>query len=313
MPTLLTHLLKNTSDSLLKKAYIIGMISFIFCLIGQYFKIMHWPGAGPMLILGSVLLSVVFLPMYSHAKYKDSSSVQGSFIFLCIGILFFTFLNNLLVLNVSKDIFRHITNQEVKINKNIALIETKINQAILDSNFVKNDQIKKIHEDVTELSKYIYDIKIEIISRSDGIDKKSADTVLRNPVYFLGKNGWDVPTMILIGRNNATGEGGDANKLKLRIEKLKSNILKIACADKNYQKFIQTLLNTPDAYNPQFNKTATWEINTFYHTAAINTLNILSNIELKLKLAESEAIKSMQNGKEHERIALNKITNSSIH
>ena len=312
MPTLLIQLLKNTSDSLLKKAYIIGTISIIFCLMGQYFKIMHWPGASPMLILGSILLSVVFLPMYSHAKYKDSSFVQGSFIFLCMGVLFFTFFNNLLVLNVSTDILSQFVSPGVKTDETITWLNNSNSKAISNTNIEKNQQLKLIHDQVDEISNYIHDIKIEIVSLADRVDKKSAEAILHNPVNLLNKEGYDAPTYILIGVDEIAGKGGKANLLKQKINKLKSDIIQLTTSEKSAKKFIETLLNTPDAFNSHFNKTATWEMNTFYHNAAINTLNVLSNIELDIRLAESETIKAMQNSKEHAKVAQNKTTNSAI-
>lgn len=312
MPTLLIQLLKNTTDSLLKKAYIAGMFSFILCLMGQYFKIMHWPSSGPMLILGSILLSVVFLPMYSYAKYKDSSFVQGSFIFLCMGILFFTFFNNLLALNVSNSLLHQFVSPGVKANEIVRWLDENNTNTILDTKSEKSEQLKKIHEEAEEISRFIYDIKIDIVTMSDGIDKKAADTILKNPDYLLRKDRWDIPTMILIGENELTGEGGKANLLKQKIEKFKSDILQLMTSEKNDQKFIQTLLNTSDTYNAHFNRAATWEMNTFYHNIAINTLNVLSNIELDVRLAESQVIKTMQNSKGQEKVAQNKITNSPI-
>ncbi|MEO6901855.1 MAG: hypothetical protein ABI315_01725 [Bacteroidia bacterium] len=59
----------------MKKAMIItGITSVTLFIIGSLFKIMLWPGAGPLLVFGIGSLSLVFLPLMFVLKAKDSSS-----------------------------------------------------------------------------------------------------------------------------------------------------------------------------------------------------------------------------------------------
>jgi hypothetical protein len=48
-----------------------GIFSVIFFAIGAIFKMMHWPGAGPLLILPILSMIFIFLPMLYFVKAKE--------------------------------------------------------------------------------------------------------------------------------------------------------------------------------------------------------------------------------------------------
>jgi hypothetical protein len=61
----------------MKKAMIrTGIVSTTLLITGSFFKIMHWPGAGPLLVFGIGILSIVFLPLMYILKTKDSSNLR---------------------------------------------------------------------------------------------------------------------------------------------------------------------------------------------------------------------------------------------
>ncbi|HOT88540.1 MAG TPA: hypothetical protein PL028_03230, partial [Bacteroidales bacterium] len=41
---------------------IFGLISLLMITVGALFKIQHWPGAGPLMVLGFFLLGAIFFP-----------------------------------------------------------------------------------------------------------------------------------------------------------------------------------------------------------------------------------------------------------
>jgi hypothetical protein len=63
---------KSTDDKLLKFLYTAALISFSIDFIGAIFKILHWPGAGLIMIVGIPLPFILFLPIYIvyHNKRK---------------------------------------------------------------------------------------------------------------------------------------------------------------------------------------------------------------------------------------------------
>lgn len=52
------------------KIYILGLVTTLLVFIGILFKILHWPGAGVLLILGIFSLVIVFLPVALINNYK---------------------------------------------------------------------------------------------------------------------------------------------------------------------------------------------------------------------------------------------------
>ncbi|KGO86537.1 hypothetical protein Q765_09925 [Flavobacterium rivuli WB 3.3-2 = DSM 21788] len=55
-----------------KTIYISGFVAG-FCLsTGSLFKIMHWPFASILLLLGFIILNVLFMPLFFYHKYKTA-------------------------------------------------------------------------------------------------------------------------------------------------------------------------------------------------------------------------------------------------
>ncbi|MCC6818248.1 MAG: hypothetical protein IT245_05110 [Bacteroidia bacterium] len=54
-----------------KFTYLTGYLATTLCTTGILFKLMHWPGANIMILLGITLLNFVFLPLYFYKKYKE--------------------------------------------------------------------------------------------------------------------------------------------------------------------------------------------------------------------------------------------------
>ena len=51
-----------------KTLYLIGLISTIFTFLGSFFKIMHWPGASVIIIMGALSLAFIFVPLLIFIK-----------------------------------------------------------------------------------------------------------------------------------------------------------------------------------------------------------------------------------------------------
>ncbi len=82
----------------MKKSMIIsGTISVAALLFGSFLKVMHWPGAGVMLVLGIGILSFIFLPLMLLLKTKETEDKRAKLIIsvgtlvgmlLCTSVLF---------------------------------------------------------------------------------------------------------------------------------------------------------------------------------------------------------------------------------
>jgi hypothetical protein len=74
-----------------KTLYLIGLLSTIFTFLGSFFKIMHWPGASVMIILGAFSFAFIFIPLLIFLKFKEVSLLLDKFI-CSIGIVLGTIL-----------------------------------------------------------------------------------------------------------------------------------------------------------------------------------------------------------------------------
>jgi hypothetical protein len=52
-----------------KLAFITGALSFSLTSLGGLFKLMHWPGASILLLVGVVLFSIIFVPSITKYLY----------------------------------------------------------------------------------------------------------------------------------------------------------------------------------------------------------------------------------------------------
>jgi hypothetical protein len=69
----------------MRKAMIIsGVLSVAGFVLGSFFKMMYWPGAGPLLMSGVFCFSFLFLPMLCILKVKESKT-QGDKLVLIAG------------------------------------------------------------------------------------------------------------------------------------------------------------------------------------------------------------------------------------
>ena len=66
-----------------------GILSAFAIILGSIFKIMHWPGASVLLVLGIGSISVVFLPLMLILKTKDNSSKRDKLILAISAVLGF--------------------------------------------------------------------------------------------------------------------------------------------------------------------------------------------------------------------------------
>lgn len=80
-----------------KFAYITGSIASVSLVAGALFKIMHWPGAGIMMVLGTLVLSMFFIPYFFYVNLKEQTEKKSKVVaalglitalLLCAGALF---------------------------------------------------------------------------------------------------------------------------------------------------------------------------------------------------------------------------------
>lgn len=77
--------------SMRKFMFVSGALSAVAFIIGSIFKVMHWPGAAIILVLGFFLLSFIFLPLLLVLKMREVNTTRDKLILglgTCLGILY---------------------------------------------------------------------------------------------------------------------------------------------------------------------------------------------------------------------------------
>lgn len=292
IPAVLFAKLREEQSQNMRAPYIIGALAMMTYLLGDLFKFQHWPGASILLILGSVLLTAVFLPIYAYKIYNNSIHIKPGFVMMCFGIFFFNIFSVMMTFNVSTNVLaffnkpgEEILKTSVLLKSNsVALYEQFSNDTSVNNITLKNKaaEVKKMTD---ELQQYVENIKLELISRVDNISleearKKASDIKLVNM-----KDNFEIPTIYLVGLEN----NGRAYELKSKIQSYKSNLLAISNLEESSKVLIYKALDTPQE---KFEKEGVrdWEVKNFERVPMIAALNNLSSIQRKISISETEVL-----------------------
>jgi len=296
LPAILISKLIDPNSKNLRLTYIMGYFALSWCLLGTLFKIQHWAGAGVMIILGAVCLTTIVFPMYVMKVYKKEDSIKASFLFLCIGIVFFNMFNLLLAMNVSKNVLSYFIKPVNEIMKTTAIIENKNNSLIYkcindslntDTDFIAN--INKVKSSADELCFFIEECKIDLISAVDGANKIEATALAKDPAAIIAKDNSSIPTIMFCGKS-PNGSNGTASEIKRKMLNYKEILLDLCSADVNASKIISKSLETNEPLINERGQTVSWEIYNFNHLVTIAVINKLSNIQRNVRIAESKAL-----------------------
>jgi hypothetical protein len=74
----------------------IGVVALAIMAFSALFKIMHWPFAGPMLVLSFFLITCVFYPALLYVMYRDVNQKQQAFLYIAAFISGFAFMSGVL-------------------------------------------------------------------------------------------------------------------------------------------------------------------------------------------------------------------------
>jgi hypothetical protein len=295
IPALLISKLRDESEKKLHSTYILGAISIAIYFLGELFKMMHYPGAGVLLMAGAILLTTVFLPVYAYKVYRATSYIKGSFIYLCIGIFFLNLFNILLALNVSRDVLSYNLKPGGDLILTTKIIE-KQNQSLLtliksdslsgDTDFMKRSI--KISMMADEFCSDMEKIKVQLIVMTDGCSETEASVKAKSPEQIIAKDNYDVPTHLLCGRDPDFSTG-KARLIKMKMEAYKDSLLKYCDHSENTKMIISKTLSTTFTADPS-EPAVTWELHHFYHIVLIAAINKLSYFQRNVRLAESQAL-----------------------
>ncbi len=262
--------------------YAIGVIGVIIFELSTLFKIQHWPGASMMLIIGAVLITSVFLPLYSVNLYKKSDFINGRFIYIIIGISLFLIFGLLVSISFEKKVWSSVsyTDYYAQLEKEYFNNQNTKQYINFDSN---DNSITEIHQEAKDLGILIEKIKRELILKSQNTPNPEVERYLNDISLITGKGQYNLVNQLFFSDQ---GEGY-AQQLKKSLLNYESKLRSVLGQNPDYQKEIESLFMLDDQAEGLLRS---WEDRTFRYNSLYTTLIKLSNIDRNVKLAENMTI-----------------------
>ncbi|MDA3892989.1 MAG: hypothetical protein PF517_15110 [Salinivirgaceae bacterium] len=165
LPFALGLLLKASDDKSLKFVYYAAFISFSVDFTGMLFKILHWPGAEWLMVIGIPLPFVLFLPAYISYHNKRKLKTDMSFFGIILFMIYLGVFSTLLALNASYTVFKSYAHSASSISETNSFLSYDLKQGEKTRSSASSLQLVKQIETLkqqlaisanTENSQFIY-------------------------------------------------------------------------------------------------------------------------------------------------------------
>ena len=210
--------------------YIAIFLTIFTDFVGALFKLMHWPGAGKLLIFGITFPVIIFLPVYLYYHYKEHEESQANFLYIMFLLVYLSVMSALLSLNVSREFINGTLVSEYASSLNdYYSVKTKNRyyQMQTTSESAKNYITKTLNKHTNVLINEIDEINKEMILLACQCNNSAIDINKINLFKIEMKDNNEVPGMVMIGKGRA--------------KSLKENI-------QNYKTFLHQFANDKSSF-----------------------------------------------------------------
>lgn len=248
--------------------YIVSYVVFFIVFVSALFKILHWPGAGTLLIIGIPLPFVLFLPVYFIQTRKDKNYSIVNFIGIIFGMIFLAVFSALLSLNVSSTILNNFQTQFF------------YNQNLVQNVFTdKQSPTKQNTLDVSarELCSFIENIKDELLNASEN----KPEEILNSEINMMSNS--HIPLIVL--HNN--DKNSNLQQLENKITLFKQEVISSEKATPKLKELTNSLINFEINENKK-DKNINWENKEFINYNLIIVLDALTRLESNVMFIEQE-------------------------
>jgi hypothetical protein len=278
LPMVLYHKLKESPSSE-RLVHVAGYLGLSLTTVGALFKIMHWPGAGVMLISGLAFLGFIYVPIYYYKKYQTSVNkpitLTTSLVALTCLVIVFALVN---------------INSSYRFDQGVALSEQ---QAMNDSYANRSSKMYTALEDVSAASdvktisqngwQQLEDIKLHLITSAENIDQAKAQST---PLVDLSKKyNYDIPTHILFD-DDSEFKIGDISHALQNVDAGLQDIY----SDEVRPLMNSTLTSDLSRTYDQSGHSVDWETFHFYHRPLISVVGHISKLQNDIRQAEFQAL-----------------------
>jgi len=155
-----------------KVIFTVGLVIGIIGIIGMLFRVMHWPHSGKFIESSIGMFVFIFVPIFFVNGYKQPekrfNTMISSFLMLVGASLLFAITS----LGMSYAVQSSLYSVNNKLNENTNNI-SELNKEIFNK-YTDNSDVNRIHVNTQKLFSEIEKIKTYLISKTEGIDEKTA-------------------------------------------------------------------------------------------------------------------------------------------
>jgi len=263
-----------------KWLYIVTGIVFSLDLLAVLFKIMHWPGAGIMMIIGIPLPFVLFLPVYIYQTRKNKNKSAINTMGILFGLIFLAVFSALLTLNVSATLLNKFAVNSNNNEKSVRFYEL----------ITRNDSSKEnIKIKAEELCDYVEVLKCEILTATqNNLCESGKVRNDYNPIKTINQNSTNLPIFsTIIGESQSK-----VDILKIKINEYRETVISSEKVSAELKELSNTLFDTSDReihLGGDVQK-VNWLEREFPNSNLSIVLNALSRIQSEVRFIESECL-----------------------
>ena len=268
---------------------IIGFISSLLICVGILFRILHWPGARMMIIIGCVLLILGYLPIYILSIYKNTTNkinATATIILIIAGVgLIVTESGTGLSKTTSDSFWRGVIESNEMMNYNKAVNHQSYELIMLKegTDSIKRNQIMELQNAGKSMMEYTSKMKAYLISITEEMTMAQAEKINLDD---LRSSGWNNILNDRLLSDEYAGFDYTAKKLKSKIEAYKKILLKTA-PDVDVSN-----LNTDQVM--VYGELVPWEKSNFELLPLPLVIYNIIRIELSLQMAETAVLSNLK-------------------
>jgi hypothetical protein len=280
LPLILRHKLKESpsNEALL---HISGFVGLAFTTVGSLFKIMHWPGASVLLMVGMGTLAFIYVPIYFYKRYQTSANkpitLSASLVAMTCLILVFA----LTRVNNSPNFNRGITMIDDELRQSTKASAGNSKLYALASN---SDSANHLKNTADETVMYLERLKTKLIAETEGISQEEAATLSLSDLSK--QSNFDITTYMMF---YSEMEEFSHVTLVEQLNGFESKLLEVY--PENMREAVK------ETYPIQMNNSyelkgeeKTWAAYHFEHVPIIGVVSFLSKLQSDIRQAENQAL-----------------------
>jgi hypothetical protein len=302
----LIELSKNELNKIkkrIKRIAVSGLVAILIFSIGVIFSVYRFPLSSQLRSLGLIVYVVWFLPVFAYYIFRTKDNRTMNLLFLIFTLLFVgtTFIY---IRSTSARLWRLYSNPLIQNDKEISEVTKRytIKTDSIYNNMIKNSEghadksgeyiltVTGVKEKTLELVNYIQDLKISILTMSEGEDTPSKEGREINFAKINHMDEANVPSQVMVGANY-NGKAFALNELVQRYKVYINNTVKNEPA---LAEGIDITLDLNDKIIKDSDKDSSylqpWEQYYFQGKGMGIVLNTLSQLQSDIKYCESEVI-----------------------